>query len=127
MVAHAQVDIRQTSLTDFRHAICAAGLEPPDIIESGKLHRFPGAGKRPGNRAGWCLLFADGMGGCFGDWASGLSETWQTKRDRPFSQAEKAAFARRVAQAKRQVEEERASQREAGLGRRIFRVRLDRR
>ena len=65
------------ALSNFRDAIRAAGLEPPDAIEFGKLHRFPGNGKRPSNRAGWCLLFDDGLGGCFGDWSSGLSETWQ--------------------------------------------------
>jgi len=32
--------------------------------------------------AGWCKLFDDGLSGCFGDWSSGLSETWQTTRDK---------------------------------------------
>jgi putative DNA primase/helicase len=90
-------------LSNFRDTIRAAGLEPPDAIEPGMLHRFPGNGKRPGNRAGWCLLFDDGLGGCFGDWSSGLTETWQAKRDKPHSQAERAAFARRVEEAKWQA------------------------
>ncbi len=92
------------ALSNFRDAIRATGLEPPDAIEPGKLHRFPGNGKRPSNRAGWCLLFDDGLGGCFGDWSSGLSETWQEKRNKPYSQAEGAAFARRVEEAKKQAE-----------------------
>ncbi|MEJ1402428.1 MAG: toprim domain-containing protein [Candidatus Sedimenticola sp. (ex Thyasira tokunagai)] len=95
------------ALSNFRDAIRAAGLEPPDAIEPGRLHRFPGNGKRPSNRAGWCLLFDDGRGGCFGDWSTGLSETWQAKRDKPYSRAERAAFARRVEEAKRQSETER--------------------
>ncbi|WP_456417381.1 toprim domain-containing protein [Thiolapillus sp.] len=95
------------SLYQFREAIRATGLEPPDTIEPGKLHRFPGYGKRPSNRAGWCLLFNDGLGGCFGDWSSGFSETWQTKRDKPHSQTERAAFVRRVETAKKQAEAER--------------------
>lgn len=94
-------------LSNFRDAIRAAGLEPPDAIEPGRLHRFPGKGKGPSNRAGWCLLFDDGLGGRFGDWSSGLSETWQAKRDKPYSQAERAAFAGRVEEAKRQDEVER--------------------
>lgn len=93
----------------FRAAICAAGLEPPDAIEPGKLHRFPGKGKRASNRAGWCLLFDDGLGGCFGDWSSGFSETWQAKPDKPYSRAERAAFARRVEAAKHQAEAERSA------------------
>ena len=95
------------ALSDFRDAIRAAGLEPPDAIEPGKLHRFPGNGKRPSNRAGWCLLFDDGRGGCFGDWSTGLTEIWQAKRDKPYSRAEGAAFARRVEEAKKQAEAER--------------------
>jgi len=93
--------------SSFHDAIRAAGLEPPDVIEAGKLRRFPGAGKRPGNRAGWCLLFDDGLGGCFGDWSSGLSEIWQAKRDKPYSPVERAAFARRVEEAKKKDEAER--------------------
>jgi len=92
------------ALSNFRDAIRAAGLEPPDYIEPGRLHRFPGNGKRPSNRAGWCLLFHDGLGGCFGDWSSGLSETWQARRDKPYSQTERGAFARRVEAAKQQAE-----------------------
>ena len=95
------------AISQFRDAMRSAGMEPPDVIEPGKLHRFPGAGKRPANRAGWCLLFDDGLGGCFGDWSSGFSETWQAKRDKPYSQAERTAFARRVEEAKKQAEAER--------------------
>ena len=95
------------ALFNFRDAIRAAGLEPPDVIEPGKLHRFPGNGKRNGNTAGWCKLFDDGLGGCFGNWSTGLSETWQVKRNKPYSKAERAAFARRVQEAKRQAETER--------------------
>lgn len=50
----------------FRDAIRSSGLEPPDAIQPGRLHRFPGVGKGPSNRAGWCLLFDDGQGGSFG-------------------------------------------------------------
>jgi putative DNA primase/helicase len=49
-------------------------------------------------------LFDDGLGGCFGDWSSGLAETWQAERDRPYSHTERAAFARRVQAAKQQAE-----------------------
>ncbi|BAZ94060.1 uncharacterized protein FOKN1_1672 [Thiohalobacter thiocyanaticus] len=102
------------AISQFRDAMRSAGLEPPDVLEAGKLYRFPGAGKRPANRAGWCLLFDDGLGGCFGDWSSGLSNTWQAKRNKPFSRAERTAFARRVEAAKQQTEaEQRARQTEA--------------
>ncbi len=93
------------AISQFRDAIRAAGLEPPDVIEPGKLHRFPGVGKRNGNTAGWCKLFDDGLGGCFGDWSSGFSENWQ-----PFSQSERAAFMRRVEEARKHAEAERQQQ-----------------
>ncbi|MCG7993208.1 MAG: DUF3987 domain-containing protein [Candidatus Thiodiazotropha lotti] len=98
------------ALSQFRDAIRAAGLEPPDVIEPGKLHRFPGVGKRNGNTAGWCKLFDDGLGGCFGDWSSGSTENWQAKRDKPFSQSERAAFMRRVEEARKHAEAERQQQ-----------------
>lgn len=95
------------ALSNFRNAIRAAGLEPPDVIDPGAMHRFPGNGKRPSNRAGWCFLFYDKQGGVFGDWSTGLSETWQAKRDKPYSKAEQAAFARRVKNSKRHAKTER--------------------
>lgn len=98
------------ALSQFRNAIRAVGLEPPDVIEPGKLHRFPGIGKRNGNTAGWCKLFYDGLGGCFGDWSSGFTENWQAKRDKPFSQSERAAFMSRVEEARKHAEAQRKQQ-----------------
>jgi len=95
------------ALSQFKDAIRAAGMEPPAVIEPGKFHRFPGVDKSNGNTAAWCLLFDDGLGGCFGDWSSGLSETWQTKQNTPSSRAERVAFARRIEAAKQPVEAER--------------------
>lgn len=98
----------------FKQAITAAGLSPPDHIEAGILYRFPGAGKGPGNRAGWCKLFDDGRGGVYGDWSTGLSETWQTARDKPLTEEERAEFKRQAAAARRQAQAEReASQHQA--------------
>lgn len=97
------------AIEQFRTAIRNAGLEPPHVIEPGKLHRFPGVGKRTGNTAGWCKLFDGGLGGSFGDWASGFSENWQAKREKPFSTVEREAFKRHVAEAQAQAEAERSA------------------
>jgi putative DNA primase/helicase len=94
----------------FSDAICSSGLEPPSTIIPGKLHRFPGTGKRNSNRAGWCLLFEDGRGGSFGDWSSGFTENWQTERKQRFSGEERAAFRRKVAAARAAAEAERLNQ-----------------
>ena len=105
----------------FRAAIRAAGMEPPEIIEWGKIHRFPGVNKGPRNRAGWCLLFDDGLGGCFGDWSSALFETWRLRRGLTNSRAERTALARRVdvvrarAEYERRERETRAADRAAAI------------
>jgi putative DNA primase/helicase len=100
------------AVEQFKSAMRSAGLEPPDVIEPGKLHRSPGIGKRHGNKARWCKLFNDGLGGCFGDWSSGLSESWQWKQGKSFTVTERAAFKRRVAaEAKAQAKAERQAMR----------------
>ncbi|SMF95163.1 putative DNA primase/helicase [Methylomagnum ishizawai] len=98
----------------FRAAMLSAGLNPPDLIEPGKFHRFPGIDKGRGDDAGWCKLFPDGRGGVFGDFSSGLSEHWQAESDRRYSSAEREAFKRQIAEAKRQAAiEERRQHEEA--------------
>ncbi len=101
----------------FREAMRAAGLQPPDRIEPGALHRFPGIGKSNGNRAGWCKLFEDCRGGCFGDWAADLTEHWQAKRDRPLATQDREAFLRQVAATRAEAEAERRAQQEAAATR----------
>jgi len=91
--------------TTFRAAIEAAGLTPPEHIEPGKFHRFPGAGKGASNRAGWCKLFEDGEGGQFGDWSTGLSETWQARK--PADDAERRRWAAEISKARREAERQR--------------------
>lgn len=95
------------AISQFRDALHAAGLEPPETIEPGKLHRFPGVGKGNGNTAGWCKLFEDGLGGCFGDWSSGVSENWQAKRDGSRSKLDQEAFKDRVREAHAQADADR--------------------
>lgn len=92
----------------FHDAIRAAGLNPPDVIEPGRFYRFNGDGKRNGNTAGWCKLFADGEGGIFGDWSTGLSEHWQAKRDKPMSAVERNAWRKKIEEARREADAEQA-------------------
>lgn len=102
----------------FREAIIDYGLEPPTLIERGRIHRFPGKGKGPGNRAGWCLFFEDGQGGCFGDWSAGFTSTWlntswkdaRTKRGRRALMHQIAAAKTRLAAVQAQ-EHEKAAER----------------
>ncbi len=61
----------------FRDAMAAAGLPPPDsIIESGKIERFSASGK-PGDTAGWYIYHGDKIpAGSFGSWREGSVQTW---------------------------------------------------
>jgi putative DNA primase/helicase len=93
--------------SEFLDAMRAAGLEPPHAITPGKFHRFPGIGKSKANRAAWCKLFPDGIGGCFGDYSTDLWQTWQANRDKPFTPIELDTFRRQAAEAKAHTDAER--------------------
>ncbi len=97
----------QEPVDDFRDAIRAAGMTPPDVIEPGRFHRFPGEGKRNGNTAGWCKLFPDGMGGIYGDWWTGFHETWWARRQLHMGRREREAFQRHVQQARAEEQAQR--------------------
>jgi P4 family phage/plasmid primase-like protien len=49
---------------------------PDKLMEPGKLARFSTNGK-PGDTAGWCKLFPDGLGAAFGCNREGTSFVWQ--------------------------------------------------
>ncbi len=86
-----------TTAAEFRSAIQAAGLIPPEAIEAdGKLRRFASNGK-PRDDAGWYILFGDDIpAGSFGDWRSGKSETWRATLGRKLTPREEAAHRARV-------------------------------
>jgi phage/plasmid primase-like uncharacterized protein len=92
------------SSAEFADAIRAAGLTPPDSIEPERFLRFPGCGKRNGNTAGWCKLFADQRGGIFGDFSTGLVENWQAERPQPLTPAERERFREQVERARTEAE-----------------------
>jgi putative DNA primase/helicase len=75
----------------FRDAIFAACMTAPETIEAdGKLHRFSSNGKT-GDDAGWYVLHFDGVpAGIFGDWRTGLSETWKADTGRKLTKQEVA-------------------------------------
>jgi putative DNA primase/helicase len=78
--------------------------------------------KPHGNTAGWCFLFEDGEGGCYGDWSTGFSANWHAKRDHSLSPAERTAYARKVkkARAKAQAEREAMGAEAAARGVKIW-------
>ena len=89
--------------------------EPPVWSRLKSLNRasftaFPGVGKGKGNKAGWCIPFKDGHGGCFGDWSTGLDEVWYAKPDKSRFPSEHAEHERKVKESKRCAIEERQRQ-----------------
>lgn len=93
------------SVEQFRDAIRAAGMVPPDHIEPGRFHRFAGIGKRNGNTSGWCKLFADERGGVFGDYSSDFADHWQAAHEGPApTPTERAAFRQRIEGARAEAE-----------------------
>ncbi|MDM7941232.1 MAG: DNA primase, partial [Hydrogenophaga sp.] len=81
----------------FRAAILAAGLTPPDEIQDGgELHRFS-TGNRRGDKSGWYVMHTDGIAaGTFGCWRAGLHSTWCSKADSAMTAAERDAHRQRI-------------------------------
>jgi len=91
----------------FREAIARAGLTPPaEILADGTLHRFSTNGRKDDD-AGWYVFHDDGVpAGCFGDWRSGITQTWCNKSDRQLTPAERAEYRRRIEQVRRERDKE---------------------
>lgn len=96
-------------LAEFKHAMRNSRIEPPvHIIADNRIHRFNVAGDLTQNKNGWYILHADQpAAGAFGCWKRGISEVWSSQTYRPLGPAEKAAYTAKMAEIKRQSEEER--------------------
>lgn len=101
-------------IDQFKDAIAAAGLIPPDVIHAdGKLHRFSASGKR-GDDTGWCVLHLDDVpAGVFGCWRLGITETWCGKPDTELTQAEREAHRQRIKAMQAQREADQAERQQA--------------
>jgi putative DNA primase/helicase len=98
------MEVGMNSADQFREAILATGLTPPDVIEAGRFHRFPGYSKRNGNTAGWCKLFPDERGGVFGDFSSGIDESWQAEPSRVLTAEERERHRKHIEEARAEAE-----------------------
>lgn len=90
------------NIDNFRQAITAAGLNPPDHIEPGRFIKFPGHQKNASNKAAWCFMFEDLRGGVFGDYSSNMESTWQASNSTPYTSAERDSNRQRMAAMKAQ-------------------------
>ncbi|THJ24513.1 MAG: DUF3631 domain-containing protein [Nitrospira sp. CG24E] len=86
----------------FRQAIEAAGLTPPETIIAGGIQRFA-TNSDPGDMAGWYIFFEDGLAaGKFGDFRTGIEHTWKDRSsDTPLTTSERRAAQQRMAELQR--------------------------
>ena len=91
----------------FRSEISKSGLSSPnEIIDDGRIHRFSSNGK-PTDNAGWYVLFTDGIAaGAFGCWREGVNIKWCSVDEAKLTQSEKHEFNKKIAEAKKQREQE---------------------
>lgn len=90
------------------------GVDPGPMALDGRLRRFPTKANGK-DEAGWCIGYSDGVpAGAFGDWRSGIHETWCARDPASLTAAERESHRRQMAEMVRQREEERQRvQREA--------------
>ena len=98
----------------FRDAIQSAGLVAPNEIEpDGKLKRFSSNGKKSDD-SGWYVLHGDSIAaGSFGDWRTGISQSWRADIGRALSPQEEIAHRARIEGIRREREAEDARRHEA--------------
>lgn len=84
-------------IEQFRSAIIAEGLIPPEIIRAdGKLHKFSTNGKK-NDRAGWYVLRDDTIpSGSFGDFRTSVHKAWRADIGRPLSRTEETDYRARM-------------------------------
>ncbi len=96
-------------MNEFAATMRSAGISPPgNICADGILHRFHVEGDRKQTTNGWYVLHDDPLAGAFGNWKSGISETWSSKEHRTFTPEEKTQYRANMEAQKRQREAETA-------------------
>ncbi|WP_433703903.1 AAA family ATPase [Paraburkholderia sacchari] len=94
---------------EFAAALAAHGLTPAEIIGDGRIHRCRGPEDKGGKQSAWYVFFADGIGGgAFGDWKSGLRETWRGEASAKLTPGQRKAWEARIAERRAAEEAERA-------------------
>jgi len=88
----------------IRDAMAQAGITPPAaIVIDGSLHRFATHSRgQPGHdKPGWYVFFGDGVpAGMYGDWRTGVAQSWRADVGRELTATEQMAVARRQREAR---------------------------
>jgi phage/plasmid primase-like uncharacterized protein len=104
-----------TAAEQLAQAMREAGIDPPpDIRLDGKLRRFSTGEKR--DKSGWYVAFGDGIpAGAFGDWRTGVHQTWVAHLERELTPEEIALHRQRMAEIQAIREAEIQAQRAAAV------------
>ncbi len=94
--------------TEFESVLREAGLTPGEIIADGTLHRC-GTSDKPNGKNGWYIFHGDHpASGAYGDWRTGMTETWTANGEKALTKAERQALKARMERDKAAREEETA-------------------
>jgi putative DNA primase/helicase len=108
--------------TGFRDAMRGAGIAPPDeILADGVLHRFSTNGKAR-DSAGWYVLHdhATASAGIFGDFRTGLTQTWHSNEFKSMSQADRDTLQKKIDDGKKAREAEKKAEQEKAAERALI-------
>lgn len=85
------------AVTQFKDAMLKSGITPPnEVVDDGLIHRFSNNGKSD-NKNGWYVFYSDAIAaGSFGDWKTGITQSWCADIGRKLSKDEQAACKSRI-------------------------------
>lgn len=93
----------------FVRVLRDAGLQVDAVIADGNIHRVCGEDDRSGRKSGWYVYYSEDIpAGAYGDWRSGLTESWCSRAVDTLSNAERIAHQARLEKARREREAEEA-------------------
>ena len=97
-----------SGISEFLKSMTAHGLQCPEIVPDGVLHRFHVGGDKPGSKNGWYVLYGDNglPAGAFGSWKLGQTFKWCEKNEKSLSEAERTKWRERIAEAKKARDQE---------------------
>ena len=93
---------------EFLCAMRSAGIDTQEeIFADGILRRFRVDGDKAGTKNGWYVLHGDDLQhGRFGCHKRGIDETWSARDSKTFTPEEKAVFAAKMEESKKQRDED---------------------
>ncbi len=95
-------------ISEFIESMSAHSLPCLGILPDGKIHRFQVDGDKSGSKNGWYVFYGDNglPAGAYGSWKTGKTFTWCGKSEKSLSDAERAEWRKRIAEAKTARNEE---------------------